>query len=182
MARLPYTDPGDQLPLNIFRLMNHAPKLARSFSEFGGRILARTELDDKLRELAINAISVQLNCPYEWSHHAKWALDVGATVGDLEALKARDHSRLGPLERACVTYALKVDANEVTDADVEELRGAGLSPQEIVELTLAAGFYGLTARFLNAMSTDLDEGVGEAFGLPEVAGTSKAREAVEERT
>ena len=182
MPRLPYTDPGEQLPLNIFRLMGHTPKLARGYAGLGGRILARTEFDAKLRELVINAISVHLEAPYEWSHHAKWALDVGATPEELDALKARDYSKLGPRERACVEYALKVDANHVTDADVEALRTAGLTDKEIVEVTLTAGFYGMTARFLNAMDVELDEGNPEDFALPEQGGDSLARRTIEERT
>lgn len=182
MARLPYTDPGEQLPLNIFRLIAHAPKLAKGYAGLGGRILARTDLDAKLRELVINAISVHLDCPYEWSHHGKWALDVGASREELQALKARDYAQLGPRERACVEYALKVDSNDVGDADVEALRDAGLGDKEIVELTLTAGFYGMTARFLNAVDVELDEGNPKDFALPEEGGSSAARRTIEERT
>jgi AhpD family alkylhydroperoxidase len=182
VPRVPYTDPGEQLPLNIFRTINHAPKLAKGYAGLGGRILARTDLDPKLRELVINAISVHLDCPYEWSHHGKWALDVGATPEELEALKAREYSRLGPRERACVEYALKVDANDVSDADVEALRAAGLDERTIVELTLTASFYGMTARFLNAMDVELDEGNPKDFAIPEQSGESAARRTIEERT
>lgn len=179
MARLPYTDPGKNLGVNIFRVMSHAPEAARGFSSCGSRLLGETKLDTKLRELVINAISVELDCPYEWSHHGKWALDVGATPVELEALKSRDLTALGPLERTVVEYALKVEANDVTDADIESLRAAGLDDQEIVEVTLVAGFYGMTARFLNAMDVDYDEGNPQGFALPGDDGTSRARESVE---
>lgn len=182
MARLPYTDPGENLPVNIFHVMNHAPKLARGYSGLGGRILARTDLDEKVRELVINAISVHLGSAYEWSHHAKWALQVGATSDELEALKARDYSKLGSLERTCVEYALKVDANAVSEAGIQGLRDVGLGDKEIVELTMTAGFYGMTARFLNAIDVDIDEGNPEDFALPEKSGKSVAKESVEERT
>jgi uncharacterized peroxidase-related enzyme len=179
VARLPDTDPGKNLAVNIFRVMSHAPEAARGFSSCGSRLLGETKLDDKLRELVINAISVELNCPYEWSHHGKWALDVGATAEELEALKAGDLDRLGPTERAVVDYALKVEANEVTDPDIEALRAVGLDDQEIVELTLVAGFYGMTARFLNAMDVEYDEGNPQNFDIPAGSGSSRARESVE---
>jgi 4-carboxymuconolactone decarboxylase len=166
MARLPLTDPGNLLAVNIFRVMCHAPAAAKGFSSCGTRILGETKLDPKLRELVINAVSVSLDCPYEWSHHAKWALDVGATTEELEALKNSNHDALGPREQTCVAYALKVDAGEVTEADVEGLREAGLDDQEIVELTLTAGFYGMTARFLKAMDVEYDDGVPKEFALP----------------
>ena len=178
MARIPFTDPGKNLAVNIFKVMNNAPAAAKGFSSLGSRILGETSVDPKLRELVIDAISVKLDCPYEWSHHAKWALDVGATTDELEALKANDLSKLGPLERACVSFAQKVDDNAVADADIEELREQGLNDQHIVELTLTAGFYGMTARFLNAMDVEYDPDVPENFAVPKTGG-SAAKETVE---
>ncbi|HYZ92150.1 MAG TPA: carboxymuconolactone decarboxylase family protein [Actinomycetota bacterium] len=179
MARLPFTDPGENLGVNIFRVMAHAPEAARGFSSCGSRLLGETKLDHKLRELVINAISVELNSPYEWSHHAKWALDVGATVDELEALKSGDLDKLDSKERTVVDYALKVEANEVNDADIEALRAAGFDDREIVEITLVAGFYGMTARFINAMDVEYDEGNPQDFAIPESSGSSRARESVE---
>lgn len=178
MARLPFTDPGANLGVNIFKVMNNAPAAAKGFSSLGSRILGQTDVDAKLRELVIDAISVKLDCPYEWSHHAKWALDVGATTDELEALKTHDLTKLGERERLVVEYAHKVDDNTVTDADVEALTAAGFTPQHIVELTLTAGFYGMTARFLNAMDVEYDPDVPEDFEIP-AEGGSRARKTVE---
>ena len=178
MARLPFTDPGANLGVNIFKVMNNAPAAAKGFSSLGSRILGQTDVDPKLRELVIDAISVKLDCPYEWSHHAKWALDVGASTEELEALKTRDLSALGEKERLVVEYAAKVDDNAVADADVEALTAAGFTPQHIVELTLTAGFYGMTARFLNAMDVEYDPDVPEDFDIP-AEGGSAARKSVE---
>jgi 4-carboxymuconolactone decarboxylase len=136
-------------------------------------------VDAKLRELVINAISLKLGSPYEWSHHAKWALDVGAAPEELEALKSGDLSALGPKEKAVVDYALKVEANNVSAADIASLRDAGFDDQEIVELTVTAGFYGMTARFLDAMDVEYDQGNPQDFAVPETMGTSAARKAVE---
>ncbi len=180
MARLPDADHGDLPAFNIFRQLNHAPKVAGAYSRMGGMLLARADLDPKLRELVINAISLELDCDYEWSHHGKWALDVGNTPDDLEALKARDYSKLGERERTVVTYALRVEANDVTEADLESLRKIGLDDKQIVELTLTAGFYGMTARFLNALGVEIDPGNPANFDVPNTEGTSKAREVIVE--
>jgi uncharacterized peroxidase-related enzyme len=179
VARLPFTDPGENLGVNIFRVMNNAPMAAKGYSSLGSRLLTQTSLDPKLRELVINAVSLKLDCPYEWSHHGKWALDVGVSREQLEALKNDDYSALGDLERACVEYALKLEANDVSDADIDALRNVGLDDQQIVEITVVAGFYGMTARFLNAMDVDYDEGNPQNFALPDEAGASRARRSVE---
>ena len=179
VARIPFTDPGKNLGVNIFRVMAHAPEAARGFSSCGSRLLGETKLDDKLRELVIDAISVKLDCPYEWSHHGKWALDVGATPDELEALKTKSYDALGPRERAVVEYAMKVEDNAVTQGDIDGLKDAGFDDQEIVEITLVAGFYGMTARFLNAMDVEYDEGNPQDFAIPSAEGDSAARRSVE---
>lgn len=167
VPRVPYAEENVPVPYNIFRTLAHAPAVAKGFSSMGNRILTETTLDTRVRELVINAISLKLSAPYEWSHHAKWLLDVGGTAEELEALKAGDLERLGSLEGACVAYAYKVEDATVADADVDDLRERGLSDREIVELTILAGFYGMTARFLLAMDVGVDEGNPDGFALPE---------------
>ena len=166
MPRVPYKEDA-ALPINIFRTLSHSEPVQKGFSSLGSRLLNQGALDVHLRELVINAISVKLNAPYEWSHHAKWLLDNGGTVQELEALKAGDFNGFEPLERACLNYAYKVEDTTVTDADVAALRDGGLDDSQIVELTVLAGFYGATARFLLAMDVDVDEGNPDGFGVPE---------------
>jgi len=132
VLRLPYTDNGVLPAFNIFKDLNHAPKIAGAYSRLGGMILARRDVDPKLRELVIHAIS------------------------------------------------LKVEANAVTDADVQSLRSIDFDDKQIVELTMTAGFYGMTARFLNAVDVEIDEGNPANFDIPQTEGTSKAREVIAE--
>jgi 4-carboxymuconolactone decarboxylase len=166
MPRVPYKEDA-ALPINIFRTLAHSEPVQKGFSSLGGRLLNQTKLDVRVRELVINAISVKLNAPYEWSHHAKWLLDNGGSVEELEALKAGTFDGFSPLEKAVLDYAYKVEDTTVTDADVDALRSNGLDDEQIVELTVLAGFYGATARFLLAMDVAVDEGNPDNFGIPE---------------
>jgi alkylhydroperoxidase family enzyme len=167
MPRVPYNEEDAALPINIFRTLANSEAVAKGFSSLGGRLLNQTTLDVRIRELVINAVSVKLDAPYEWSHHAKWLLDNGGTAEELDALKNKDFSGFSSAERACLSYAYKVEDTTVTDDDVAELRREGLDDKQIVELTVLAGFYGMTARFLVAMDVDVDEGNPDKFGLPE---------------
>lgn len=164
MARVPFLEAG--LPANIFKVFAHRPNLAEAYQKLGGRLLARGVLDPKLRELVIDAVAVHLDAPYEWSHHAQMALDAGATREELEAVRDGRDDALDPLSRTAVAYARKVDDRSVTSSDVDALRDAGLDDASIVELTLLAGFYGMTARFLLAMDVEIDEGNPKDFGIP----------------
>jgi alkylhydroperoxidase family enzyme len=159
VARLPAV-PDDQilLPINLFRAMGHAPEVARRYSGLGGAFLFNGTLDPRCRELVINAMAVKLDAPYEWSHHVGMGRAAGVTDDELRAVREGKLDALGDMERACVEYAYRVEDRAVTGADVDGLRGAGLSDEQIAELTLLAGFYGMTARFLTALDVSLDEG------------------------
>ena len=176
---MPYTDPGKNLAVNIFRAMNNAPAVAKGFSSLGSRLLGETSIDPHIRELVIDAISVKLDSPYEWSHHAKWALDVGATTDELEALKSLDFSKIDQPARAALEFAMLVEGNAVDDAAVDAVRAAGFDDQQIVELIMVASFYGMTARFINAVAVEYDEGNPQDFAIPSTDGSSRARRFVE---
>jgi AhpD family alkylhydroperoxidase len=159
MARVPYVDAGeDMLPMHIFQSMANAPEMLKGFSALGGRLLRRGVLDPRIRELVINAIALKTGCAYEWSHHVGMARDAGVTDEELRALREDRLESLGAVERTCVEYARAVDDVKVTADDVARLRTEGLSDAQIVELTILAGFYGMTARYLLAMAVELDEG------------------------
>jgi alkylhydroperoxidase family enzyme len=158
MARVGYTEAEGLPEFNIFRAMANAPQVLKGYADLGGRLLMRGTLDPRLREFVINAISVKAGCAYEWSHHLGMGRQAGMTDDDLRALRDGKLEALGDTERLYVTYAHKVDDAAVTDADVDALRDAGLTDEQIVELTVLAGFYGMTARALLALDVEIDEG------------------------
>src|SRR5690349_6157859 len=55
--------------LNINRAMAHAPELSRDFLRLGSKILFKSRLDPKLRELAILRVSRLTKCKYERMQH-----------------------------------------------------------------------------------------------------------------
>lgn len=158
MARVGYTEAEGQPPFNIFRTLANAPQVLKGFGDLGGRLLFRGTLDQRVRELVINAVSCKLDAVYEWSHHVGMARAAGVTDDELRAVREGKLEALDGVERACVEFAHKVDDRTVSDADVDGLRAHGLSDGQIVELAVLAAFYGMTARFLLALDVEIDEG------------------------
>lgn len=159
MARVAYTQVPEGLPdFNIFRTIAHNPQMLKGYGDLGGRLIFRGSLDPRLREIVINAIAVKTGCGYEWSHHVGIGRQSGMTDDELRAIRDGDLGALGDTERLYIDYAFKVDDKQVTDTDVEALRAAGLDDGRIVELTILAGFYGMTARYLLALDVEIDEG------------------------
>jgi alkylhydroperoxidase family enzyme len=174
MARLPYPDPAtlseetkrllEQLPvkLNIFRMMANAPTCFRPLVTLGTAILSQQKLSAKLRELAILRVASLSSAKYEWVQHVPIAEVVGATKAQIEAIER------GSLEADCFDdverLVLRVTTELVQDVRVSDGTFAEaktrLSPQEVVELVLAVGYYMMIARLLETTDVDLDEAQG----------------------
>jgi alkylhydroperoxidase family enzyme len=174
MARLPYVDPAtaaapvreilEQLPvkLNIFRMVAHAETALRPFLGLGSAILARQQLDPKLRELVILRVATLSPSRYEWVQHVPIARATGATEAQVAALERGDVEGgcFDPLERAVLGFATEVLRDvRASDATFAAL-AARLSPREIVELVLTVGYYMLVARLLETTAVDLDPPAG----------------------
>ncbi len=184
MARMPYADLArahpklretyESLPakLNLFRMLAHAERNFRPLLELGGTILSRQRLDAKLRERAILYVAQLSLARYEWVQHVPIALRSGATPEQISAIEAGNLSSscFDPVERAVLEYTREV-VQEVRPSD--ETLGAlrkRLDDPEVIELTLAIGYYMMMARLMEATGVDLDE----AAGVSIVAGLEEA--------
>jgi alkylhydroperoxidase family enzyme len=174
MARLPYVDPEhasekaravfERLPveLNVFRMMAHAETCFRPLVRLGSAILAEQKLSPRLRELAILRIASLESAGYEWAQHVPIAEAVGATRDQIQAIEQgrTDAPCFDPLEKAVLRFTTEVvrevRASEMAFAEL----AARLSPQEIVELLLAIGYYMMIARLLETTDVDLDRVAG----------------------
>jgi alkylhydroperoxidase family enzyme len=174
MARIPYVDP-DRAPehvrevfarlpvqLNIFKLMAVADTCFRPMLRLGTAILGRQKLSGKLRELAILRVARLSGAEYEWVQHVPIAKAVGASEAQVAALEAgtADANCFDPAERAVLAFATElVAAARPSDAAFDAL-AKHLSPQEIVELVLAIGYYMMIARLMETARIDLDPPAG----------------------
>ena len=75
-------------PLNVFRMLNHAPLLTEPTVLLGKAILASTALSPRLREMAILTVASRTGCLYERNQHTPIALAVGVTSKQMDDLTA----------------------------------------------------------------------------------------------
>ena len=82
MARLPFIDPNDvpgalgdllrsRPPLDLYRVLPHAPEVAEGFLALGGAILRRASLPPDLRELVILRVGALSKAHYEIHQHRR---------------------------------------------------------------------------------------------------------------
>lgn len=148
--------------LNIFKMMANADTCIVQLTRLGGAILGRQKLDAKLRELVILQVAAIEGGEYEWIQHVPIAISVGATQGQVDAIKrqALDSPNFTALERLALRFTEQVVNRVRADESIVRELMQSLSPREIVELILAIGFYMMVARLTETTRTDLDPPAG----------------------
>lgn len=173
MAHLPYPDPASLPdaerralarlpPLNIFRMLAHAPGALRPYLRFGGALLSELELDPALRELAILQTARSAEAEYEWIQHVTMAEAVGVSRAQIAALEAGqlDDASLGLREQAVVRFTAEVVRTPRPAPEHLASLREHLSEQEVVELLLVIGAYTMLGRVMTVLDVDLDDSLG----------------------
>lgn len=174
MARLPYVDPATApapvretlshvpAPLKIFMMMAHAETNLRPLLRLGTSILTDQKLNAGLRELAILRVARLSAAEYEWIQHVPIAQAVGVRAEQVEALQRDDiaASCFTPTEQLVLRFTTEVVRDVRASDDTFAQMATQFSPQEIVELILAVGFYMTMARLMETTGIDLEPAAG----------------------
>lgn len=182
MARLPYLDKKDLKPedqgllardITLFKCLAHSPGAAKAFQGLGGYIRHKSQLDPRLRELAILAVGWITQAPYEWSHHVKIGQEFGVSEADIEALIAECEGQQTDLDapaRLVIAAAAEMTTDlAVSDATFAELKKV-LDPERLTDLVVTIAFYNAVVRYLGTMQIDVEPSYQpylDRFPLPE---------------
>jgi alkylhydroperoxidase family enzyme len=152
-------------PLNIFKLLANAETCFRPFLRLGEAILTKQELDPLLRELAILQTARLTPAEYEWVQHAGIAKAVGASDEQVAAIERGDVEAtcLDGDQRLVLEFTTQVVRDARPDEELFNRVSERFSPQEIVELTIAIGYYMAIARVMEVAEIDIDPPLGGAL-------------------
>jgi len=172
MARVSYIDEKDHPELaeligkvragrrgaliNVYRLLLHSPGLAATWLELIGRARFATELDGRLREIAIIRVGYLNRTDYVVKQHVpELSAPEGLSPAECDALADWQQSPFfSAQERAVLAYADAMTRDvAVPDAVFEVLR-PHFSERQIVELTVLIGIYNMHTRVFTALAID----------------------------
>ena len=176
MARLPYLTRDDlpeadrfvwddfvrvrgTQPGHIHRIIANAPNLLRRFVDLANELRNGTQLDPKLRELALLTVGRLTGADYEFVHHWNMALRLGVKREQLDQLaQFESTAEFNQEERAVMRYAVEATTNvRVSDSTFEELRRF-LDNRRIVELIMNVAMYNAVARVIVPCGVELEPG------------------------
>jgi alkylhydroperoxidase family enzyme len=168
MARLPYLDKSDLLPehqdllarnINLYRLLAHSPRAARSLNTLARFIRDGSRLDPRLRQLAILQVGYVTRSPYQYSHHIRISRDFEVSDDDIRAIAEETAGRptaLDPLAKAVLRAARQItQAVEVSDDTFAALR-QGLDNERLTDLFITIAYYNGLVRLMAAMQIDVE--------------------------
>jgi len=169
MARLPYLDKSDVLPehqdllarnINLYRLLAHSPRAARSLNTLARFIRDGSRLDPRLRQMAILQVGYVTRSAYEYSHHIRISREFGVSDDDIRAIAdetAGHVTALEPLAKAVLRAAREMTLEvALSDRTFDALRRE-LDPERLTDLIITIGHYNSLVRVLAAMRIDVEE-------------------------
>jgi uncharacterized peroxidase-related enzyme len=171
MARLhvvtPDTANGDQKALfqaiqgqlgvvpNFLKVLANSPQALTAFLGLYG--IAHTgSLDAKTRERIAIAVAQRNDCQYCLSAHAAIGRQAGLTGAEIEANRAGSSQDAKAAAAVRFAAALAEHTGNITDAELAEVRHAGYSDADIVEIITHVGMNVLTNILGKASQVDID--------------------------
>ncbi len=143
---------------NFTRAFSYRPAVYAAWRELNAAI--KRSMDLRRYELATVAAARQLRSSYCTLAHGSVLIDKFLDADSLRAIVV-DHRNAGlsEVDVAVMDLAEKVvdDATSVTEADIERLRGLGLSDAEITDVVLAAAARCFFSKTLDALGVQPDE-------------------------
>ncbi len=142
--------------INVYKLLLHAPPLAASWLDLIGNARYKTELDGRLREIAIIRVGYLNRTEYVVKQHVpELSAPEGLSKAECDALADwQKSSFFSARERVALAYADAMTRDvAVPDSVFDELR-PHFSERQIVELTALIGIYNMHTRVFMALGID----------------------------
>ena len=174
MARIPYPRTEDLDPkvklffekiiandwpvLNLNRIMAHSSGTVRELIKLGNRLLTRSELNPRFRELAVMRAARLCGSRYEWAQHVPIALDAGLSEEQLKHIDRWKESDLfNPEDKVVLKFAEEIFQDHRVSENTFITASKFLNHASLVELTTAVGYWSMIANLLNTFSVEIEE-------------------------
>ena len=168
MARLPYLDKSDLLPehqdllarnLNLYRVLAHSPRAARSLNTLARFIRDGSRLDPRLRELAILQVGYLTRSAWEFSHHVRIGREVGLTDDEIARIKlGADAPGWSAADAALLRATDDLHREQFITEPVWAELARHFQERQRMDMVFTAGQYTQVSMLLNSFGVQLDEG------------------------
>jgi alkylhydroperoxidase family enzyme len=145
--------------INLYRLLAHSPRAARSLNTLARFIRDGSRLDPRLRQMAILQVGYVTRSAYEYSHHIRISRDFEVSDDDIRAIAAETAGRssfLDPLAKAVLRAARDLSLDiEISDETFAALRQE-LDDERLIDLLITIAYYNGLVRLMAATKIDVE--------------------------
>jgi alkylhydroperoxidase family enzyme len=150
-------DHGGQV-LNVFKVLANSPVVGGNVMKLITSFITNGSLSPNLRELVILRVADLSRANYIRTQHVPIGLLAGLTQDQLDMLNQwKDSTAFSDQERAVLQYidevAQEIRVSEETFNAVKDI----FTEEQVVELTILIGCYGMIARILEALDVELED-------------------------
>ncbi|HEV2924563.1 MAG TPA: carboxymuconolactone decarboxylase family protein [Solirubrobacteraceae bacterium] len=168
MANLPYADTDsapssirevlDRHPVSVLRMLAHAQTAFGPWLDYTGALLGEIELDPVLREFAILKVARLRDSDYQWVQHVAIARALGATGGQIAAIKdgREDDASLSEAQREVLGFTREVTVEGAASEQAVAAVAGLFGPRAVIELLLVIGQWIALCSFVNTLGLQPD--------------------------
>jgi len=140
---------------NLFRMAAYTPATVREFIRFGDRLLFKSELNGRYRELAILRVSHLCHANYEWAHHVPIALREGITHEQIMQIETwQDSDLFSEDDRVILAFTEEVFHDSRPTEETFAAAAGLMDTTGLMELTLSVGHWSMVAKVLNTFGVE----------------------------
>lgn len=149
-------------PINVHKLMAHNPALLNAWWNFRNYSVAGGTLGNRLGELVILRVGVQLAAWYEWGSHVDRSLRCGLSLEEINAVSLRDIGPQWARNEAALLRAVDelVEEKCICGSTLSELSKHFSNPQ-ILDIIAIHGMYVTLGCMINTWGLELDPAVNQ---------------------
>jgi alkylhydroperoxidase family enzyme len=154
-------DPADRKllgpPANLVAVLANSPATVRLMGRIHSWVRKECRLDPATREVVILSVAAATRNRYEFSHHAKRALEVGVPAATIAALGDREPSPEVMSERELRVHRTvgEICRDQLTSASWNEL-GLHFDPPQLVDIVILTSLYLAIARTISSLDIEVE--------------------------
>lgn len=139
-----------------YAVLMGVPQLAERVAAVGEYLRFHGSLADIDRELAILVSAEKSNCPFEWAIHEPIALKAGLTKDMLDSIRGSIEPLGFSARQNLIVEVIRELFDTKTLKEESFLRAkAEFGQEQLLEITVIAGFYRMLAFVLNAFDVEI---------------------------
>ncbi|MCH7959991.1 MAG: carboxymuconolactone decarboxylase family protein [Candidatus Hydrogenedentes bacterium] len=150
--------------LNIFSTMGRNPALFQAFLGYGAYLLNASTLPARDREILILRTGWLCQSHYEWTQHARIALEIGMSEKEIHNIAVGpDAKEWTDFERTLINVADELHYDSMISDATWEALSAEYSTDQLLDAIMTVGQYNQVSMLLNSLRIQLEEGVADSM-------------------